>query len=138
MNLLFTFGSGLAYTPIEVRSFIFGGTLRPIPRAAVNSAHMPWQYNLDVRIDKRFEVGNVELDAYVWIINLFNNENVQNVFPSTGNPDDDGWLRTLEGQSYQKEQPHAAKYYLPRIVSPFNWGAPRQIRFGLRFDIKAL
>ncbi len=138
LNLLFTFGSGLAYTPIEVRSFIFGGTLRPIPRAAVNSAYMPWQYSLDMRIDKRFEIGNMDLNAYIWIINLFNNENIQNVFPATGNPDDDGWLRTLEGRSYQKEQPHAAKYYLPRIVSPFNWGAPRQIRFGLRFDIKAL
>ncbi|RMD98507.1 MAG: hypothetical protein D6814_07470, partial [Calditrichaeota bacterium] len=138
LNFLFTFGSGLAYTPIEVRSTIFGGTLRPVPTAAVNSEHMPWQYNLDMRLDKRFTLGNIDFDGYLWVINLLNAENVRSVFASTGDPDTDGWLQTLEGQAYRQSQPHAANYYLPRITSPFNWGQPRQIRLGLRFDIKSL
>jgi outer membrane receptor protein involved in Fe transport len=140
LNLLFTFGSGLPYTPrrppIVSAIFATGPSAVNRPGAPINSAHMPWTYNMDVRLDKRFEVGGIEFDAYLWVINLLNAKNVQAVFTTTGDAANDGWLATPEGRTWAKDNPIAANFYLPRIQDPFRWGAPRQYRFGLRFTIK--
>ncbi len=139
LNLLFTFGSGLPYTPrrppIVSAIFATGPSSVNRPGAPINSAHMPWTYNLDARLDKRFKVGGVEFDAYLWVINLLNARNVQAVFTTSGDPANDGWLATPEGRTWMKNNPIAANFYLPRIQNPGRWGAPRQYRFGLRFSL---
>jgi hypothetical protein len=78
-------------------------------------------------------------------LNLFNKKHVENVFPVSGEADDDGWLSA----------PFASAFYgLPNYVDFYNatvnknrwfyqmaagndiYGTPRQIRLGVNIEFK--
>ncbi len=135
VNLLFRFGSGLPYTPVQYRSYIYGPGWQ-IPTAAVNSGYGPWTSQLDLKIDRAIRFGRVSFDIYLWVINLFDSKNVINVYNSTGLPDADGWFRTPEGMAWAESNgPEAVKLYNYMLAHPYNWGEPRQVRLGLRIDL---
>lgn len=135
LNALLTFGSGRSYTPVRPRSFVFPGTTGDIPTAAVNSANLPWTYQLDLKLDKTFRLAGIKINAYVWAINVTSAENVLSVYPSTGLPDDDGYLDTLAGRQWAKDNgPNAVALYKLWLDHPNNYGPPRQLRLGVRFD----
>lgn len=135
LNALLTFGSGRSYTPVRARTFVFPGTAGDIPTAAVNSGTMPWTYQLDLKLDKTFTLGGVDFNAYLWAINVTGAENVVGVYPSTGLPDDDGYLDTLAGKQWAKDNgPNAVALYKLFLDNPNRYGPPRQLRFGVRFD----
>ncbi|MBD3288139.1 TonB-dependent receptor, partial [candidate division KSB1 bacterium] len=54
VNLLFSFGSGLSYTPVRVQTEVLPGTSGYYPIAQVGSAQGPWTYQLDMKMDKTF------------------------------------------------------------------------------------
>ena len=63
-------------------------------------------------------------------------ENVYSVYPFTGTPDNNGWLEGPDGQLWQSTAtPEQVELYKKRMKNPFNYGPPRQIRLGLRFEI---
>jgi outer membrane receptor protein involved in Fe transport len=138
LNALLTFGSGRSYTPVRARSFVFPGTAGDIPTASVNSASMPGTYQLDMKLDKTFTlpgVSGVTLNAYVWAINVTNAKNVADIYPSTGEADNDGWLDTPAGKKWiETFGPNAEAIYKLALNDPTNYGPPRQIRLGLRLD----
>ena len=139
-NLLFQFGSGLRYTPSRPRSAVFGGQLSYQPIAALNSGTMPWTFNFDMRVDKSFKVGLANLTAYLWIENVLDRRNVDDVFNSTGLPNTDGHLTTPAGETWLNSTsiggaPFASRLYESRIASPYNYGKPRQVRLGVRVDL---
>jgi hypothetical protein len=136
INLWWTYGSGLAYTPMTTISIPFATTGARFPTAAINTAHRPATSNVSLRVDKKIRLGSFELTPYVWVLNLLNTENVLTVYNATGKPDDDGWFNTLEGQTWAKANPLAAQWYYYRNADPENWGEPRQIRLGLKIDFK--
>ena len=136
LNIWFTYGSGLAYTPETAVTTVFGGQISRFPTGGINSAHRPATSSLNFRIDKRFDVGPVTINPYIWVINAFNDKNVRTVYNATGLADDDGWFTTLEGQTWAQNNPTAAKWYYYRIADPERFGEPRQIRLGVRFDYK--
>ena len=141
LNLLFSFNSGHNYTRI---GYQYGNTR--IPTEELNASVTPWVYQLDLRLDKSFRVGPVDLNVYLWVINVLNTKNVQDVYLQTGTADDDGYLATPQGQlntaTYGKQY---ADFYRAFLANGFGWsngdpvdmnlwGTPRQIRFGLRFE----
>jgi outer membrane receptor protein involved in Fe transport len=139
VNLLFSFGSGTPYTPGQIRSEIFasGPAAQNRPQAEINSAYTPFISQLDMKIDKSFAVAGVDLNAYLWVINLFNQNNVINVYQQTGEPDTDGYLVTASGQAdIATHGEDFVSYYNARLNNPANYDIPRQIRFGLRFDLQ--
>ncbi len=138
LNLLFTLGSGFPYTPGHQRSAIFssGPSAVARPQAAINSAYTPFTYTIDARLDKSFRLAGVDLNVYLWALNLLGAENVTAVYDQTGEPDNDGFLRTTEGQAYASRSALAADYYAAQLNNPINLGAPRQYRLGLRFDFR--
>ena len=137
LNLLFTFNSGHNYT-----QFIgFGNSRQPLE--ALNSSVTPWNFQLDARIDKSFSLGPMNINIYLWVINLLDTKNVVNVFGTSGDATDDGYLASPEGsakyESYKltKGLETAELYkqlYLASIYDPDNFGTPRQIRLGVRLD----
>ena len=81
--------SGLPYTllvnngdgqTVPHLSFGLGG------RAAqnLNASFLPWTRNVDVRLNKGFRVGRLDLTAYADIRNILNFKNVEGVYAETG------------------------------------------------------
>ena len=60
------------------------------------------------------------------------------IYEATGRADDNGWLDTIEGQKWMDDNggARAETMYRSRINDPRSWETPRQIRLGLRFDIR--
>lgn len=140
LSAVYSFGSGQAYTPSAVVSTLFDrGWNKPL--SAINAGTMPWYNNLDIRLEKTFNLSGYELNVYALMLNALSQENVRNVIPTTGRPDTDGWLETAAGQIWLQGQTalfpaaDAAALYNDRLRNPSNYGSPRMLRFGLRISL---
>ena len=136
LNLLFQFTSGFNYTRWDG----FGNARTP--KESLNFSTTPWTYNLDMKLDKSFLVGPLDLNVYLWITNVFNTQNVVQVFNTSGDAYDDGWLATEEGSSrsdaylqYGKEYKRLYdKLYRTLTYDATFFDPPRQIRLGIRLN----
>lgn len=139
-------GSGTPYTAsTNVTSPISGGT--NLLKGTYGGSRLPWQFRLDLRVDKDFyfrskakagdNAKRTYMNVYLQVLNLLNTKNVINVYPFTGNPDDDGYLSAPEWQrqiNSQIDPQSFSELYSVFVDSPFNYSAPRQIRLGLIFN----
>jgi len=136
-NLLFTFNSGHNFTKVE------GYGNGRIPQESLNSSTTPWNFQLDARIDKSFSIGPFNANLYLWVINVLNIKNVQDVFIQTGTIDD-GYLVSNEGsariQAYRSLYgEEVAKDFIDTYNTitndnADNFGTPRQIRLGFQLE----
>ncbi|MEE9465526.1 MAG: TonB-dependent receptor, partial [Candidatus Neomarinimicrobiota bacterium] len=131
-NLLYSFGSGTAYTPARSQSEIFGrGWYAPV--AGINSGNAPWTSSIDLRVDFDNIVGT-GVSAYVLVLNALNKKNILDVYETTGEAGSDAWLETPGGQIWQLGRQESAGYYEDRLVNdPTRWGPPRLVRVGLTY-----
>ena len=77
------------------------------------------------------------LNVYLQVLNLFNRQNVVNVYGFTGNPNDDGYLASPFAQqniNVQNSPQSFAALYSVKVNSPFNYSRPRVVRIGLQFE----
>jgi outer membrane receptor protein involved in Fe transport len=165
VSWLLTFNSGHNYTKIQeptnlgqaslwnigVRAIIDSRTRVPVE--PINSSTTPWVYSLDMTLSKMFYLDFVNLELYARVINLFNTKSVLNVFPSTGTPYDDGWLKSPLARQY-KELPNYEAFYrainlqnrwaytnigggggLGGIAGTDIFGSPREIRIGMKLEL---
>ena len=142
LNLLFTYHSGNPFTRVaqDGKSEVFGYNA-PYPIEAYNSSHMPWFYNLDMKLDKTFDLGPVSVNAYLWALNVLNTRNVLNVFRPSGDPQNDAYLQTPQGRKWaeaQTDPANAIHWYnaVQSLCGTRNVSSPRQVRVGLRFEFK--
>jgi outer membrane receptor protein involved in Fe transport len=143
LNMKFDFHSGSPFTRIPIGdaySDIYNYNAPP-PVEAYNSSTLPWFYQLDAKLDKTFNVGPVKLNVYLWAINLLDLKSITNGYRQTGRPDTDGWLETDAGKEKKASMGEYGetweKWYLAELTGCGTWGwqGPRQIRFGLKFEI---
>ena len=136
-NVLFTFTSGFNYTRWD------GFDNARIPNETLNASTTPWTFQLDARIDKSFSLGPLNMNVYLWVINVLNTQNIEAVFNTSGDAYDDGFLATETGKkrvegfrtAYGDEA--ADQYrelYLADIYDPTFFGPPRQIRLGIKLE----
>ena len=138
-NLTLTGGSGTPYT--KSSQILAFGAMGPI-QGSINGARLPWQFLLNLRIDKEFDFALTKkkqggLDVYLEINNLLNTKNVTVVYPATGSPKDDGFLTAPEWQNAISQQVSPQSYrdlYSVYIQNPYNYSNPRTIRLGLMFN----
>ncbi len=164
LNLLVTFNSGHNYTKIlepqnlgqaspwniGVRALIDSRSRNPVE--PLNASTTPWVFNFDLSWSKLFDVGPTNIELYVNVLNLLNSKHILNVYPTTGTPHDDGWLKSPFAVPF-KEIPKYEEFY--RLVNLRNrwaytlvgggglgqqggndiYGAPRQIQVGLRVEL---
>ncbi|MCS7228771.1 MAG: TonB-dependent receptor [Candidatus Kryptonium sp.] len=153
INVLFTFNSGHRFTRAKVpglgqQDAWTGGILNDsdsrqrVPVEPINTSTTPWNFNVDLRIDKTVTIFNVDFNFYAYVQNLFNTRNVINVYYATGNAYDDGFLTTEDGQRVVNTigQRFADLYRVINlqnrqhniILNGFDlFGSPRQIRVGV-------
>ncbi|MDI6767690.1 MAG: TonB-dependent receptor [Bacteroidota bacterium] len=157
LNLLFTFNSGHRFTKSKAPGLAqqdasTGGILfdrdsrSRAPLEPINSSVTPWNFNLDLRLDKSLMVAGINFNVYVYVQNVLNTESVTNVYFATGNAYEDGFLLSSDGQAVV--QTLGTRFEdLYRVINldnrQHNWrlngfdlfGTPRQIRFGIKTEI---
>jgi len=139
-------GSGTPYTASRnITSPLSGGN--NLLKGTYGGSRLPWQFRLDLRVDKDFyfklkknaddNAKGAYLNVYLQVLNLLDTKNIINVYPYTGNPDDDGYLSAPEWQRQINNQldPLAFRDMYGNFVdNPGNYSTPRQIRLGLMFN----
>ncbi len=147
VNVVSILGSGTPYSRssqvynegANSGSYALEGTL--------NGARLPWQFTTDMQIDRDIPLSfgggdgdkakSADLNVYFLITNVFNTQNVTNVYRYTGSPDNDGYLASAQSQPQIAAQVDPAAYrdlYGYKVDSPYNYGAPRTLRIGVRFN----
>ena len=135
VNILATAGSGFPYTGV-VEPFPVNASRAPNPSGGINEDRMPWTSRIDLRLDRRFQLSSgSSLTAFLWVQNLLDQSNTQNVWRFTGLPDDDGFLSTAGGiQFLESATPAAETLYTQRNRILGYVGLPRLTRLGVRID----
>jgi outer membrane receptor protein involved in Fe transport len=137
-NVVLSFNSGHSYTRMDVAGR--GQTTderNRIPIEPVGSSTTPWFFQLDMRLDKTVPVGPLDLNFYVYVINLLGTNNPVNAFFRNGDPMNDGYLQTSGGYADAATlgQGFVDLYNaLQNGMNQGNYGPPRQIRFGFKID----
>lgn len=109
----------------------------------LNGARLPWQFTSDLQLDRDIPLSfggkegdkakSANLNVFLLVTNVFNSRNIVNVFRYTGSPNNDGFLAELTDRT-QIDPDSFRDLYAFKVNDPFNYGLPRQIRLGVRFD----
>jgi len=134
INMIYTFGSGTAYTPAAIESWLYGRG-EVYPTAPINSGVTPWTSNMDIRLDTGLDIGGIGMTVYLLVQNALATENVTAVYSGTGNVGTDGWLYTDPGKAWLSGNPNAEDYYLGQIRSPNRWDKPRTVQLGVKLNL---
>jgi len=146
LNVLIQAASGTPHTPMQIYDAITTRSVQQTPTGSINSAHLPWTFTIDLKLERSIKVGSYQLVPYVWVKNLLDYENVIAVYEGTGEPYSTGYLESPEGQqkatSTVVANPHtgalsgeefAYRYDLLQH-NPTNYSNPRMIMVGLRMS----
>ena len=157
VNTIFTFSSGHPFTFVfvppggQVDAYSAGTDYMLDTRSRkalepLGSSVTPWNFNIDLRIDKTFSLmSNLDVTLYARITNLLNTRNVLNVYERTGNAYDDGFLsdaaysetalKTYGGDAYREMYEainlQNGQAYWDQVGRQL-WSHPRQIFFGIK------
>ena len=109
---------------------------------AINGARNPWNFVVNMRIDKNFNIGDkMSMNIYCRVSNLLDRRNIIRVYPATGSATDDGFLRSFFGQNQIEtilNSPRDLEGYLASyqwaLLNPNNYTLPRRIFLGAIFD----
>lgn len=154
LSALITFTSGHPYTRGIGGADLEGDARDRQPIEPLNASTTPATFQVDLRVDKSFNLfDKLNLNVYLWVINLFDTDNIENVFLRTGTVDDDGYLSDpkLGGQLIETYGPQYADLYrainidyfeqwrnattgAAYTTNPFLYGPPRQVRLGIRLE----
>jgi outer membrane receptor protein involved in Fe transport len=88
-SIVLSYHSGMPYTPQDLRGNKIGDE---------NSARMPGFWNVDLNFSRSFPVGPLAFSINGIITNVFNTEQVAEVYPTTGLADDHGDPEPSMGQ----------------------------------------
>jgi outer membrane receptor protein involved in Fe transport len=144
LNVVMIANSGTPYTRSSYYFAEAQGTGTPILKGSVNGSRLPFQFRINVRVDKSFTLNygkkngeeerkSAELQIYCLVQNILNTKNIIGVYRATGNPSDDGYLTAATSQSQianQVDPISFADLYTVRANNPNNFARPRVIRFG--------
>lgn len=135
INLIAVAQSGRPYTRrySNTQSTIVG---------SYNGARLPWGFYFDIKVDKHWPIKvkkrTTNLVLAVTVTNVFNIKNVTDVYPVTGNPEDNGYLTDPETQtlieSYLDSQSYRDLYMIALSNGNYNYSRPRLIKVGLTYQ----
>ena len=156
LTFLLTYASGHPYTQGIGGADLEGDARDRQPVQPLNSSTTPSTYQVDLRIDKTFNIADLlNLNIYLYVINLFDATNIENVFLRTGSAYDDGYLsdpdlggvlaNTLGPDyvalynainiDYYQQWRAASSPSAVITTNGFFFGTPRQVRLGIRLEL---
>ncbi len=143
INVVSILGSGTPYS--RSSQVVSEGTGASNYRldGTLNGARLPWQFTTDLQLDRDIpltfgggegeKAKSANLNIYLLVTNAFNTQNITGVYRYTGSPNNDGYLAQLNDRTQVDPDAYRDMYTL-KINNPGNYGAPRTIRLGVRFD----
>ncbi len=156
LNTILSFNSGHNYTKIEeprnlgqANPWNVGMRATEDPRSRnpvepLNSSTTPWNFNVDLNLEKLIYMSSFNLKVYANVLNAFNTRNIINLYPTTGTDDDDGWLKNPLAGQYVAIPNYEAFYRAINLDNGWGyqnatggndlWATPRQIRVGLMIE----
>jgi outer membrane receptor protein involved in Fe transport len=137
LNVLYNIGSGTPYTPTEVYDEPTLAAVSSVPSGPLNSRYGPWTQTVDLKATKSFKMAGLDMSAYLWLLNAFDEKNAVQVYTSTGSPFTTSYLNTAAGQAAKQDLSNkygldASQAYAAALQNPSLFTNPRMIRFGLR------
>ena len=129
LNLQFSFNSGRPYTVRNLPRNAF--ETGDVALSTKNGVYTDWNTRLDLKLDKSIDIWKTNLNIYIYVLNVFDTELINNVYGATGVPDDNGYLNTSTGAAADDV---FKRNWSDRIRDITNWGPPRQIRFGAKLS----
>ena len=151
LSLLGIFTSGHPYTRGEGAGDLTRTRFRQ-PTEALGASTTPATFQLDLRLDKTFNIADVlDLNIYIFVINVTDARNVSNVHVRSGSAEDDGFLggpgevtaaslgpdfvATYNAiNNLYSEEWRVGNSGASVTTNPFMWGPPRQVRLGIRLE----
>ena len=151
LSLLGTFSSGHPFTRGEGAGDLTRTRFRQ-PLEALGASTTEGTFQLDLRLDKTFNIADVlDLNIYIFVINITDARNVNNVHVRTGSAEDDGFLggpgevtAAALGSDFvdmynainnlYSEEWRVGNSGASVTTNPFMWGPPRQVRLGIRLE----
>ena len=100
INLQYKFNSGHPFTlsggGMGQRSADTGALLDDArarePLEPIGQSTTPWNYTVNLKVDKTINLGGFDVSLFAYVENLFDTQNVLNVYSRSGNAYDDGFL----------------------------------------------
>ncbi len=142
-NIFASAGANIQMTAVSGRPYTANLNPEPLTGSivigALNGARKPWNYTLNLRLDKNFNLSKpdakkpLNLNVYFRVQNLLNRKNVINVYPATASAYDDGYLNSPNGQSAiaASLNPEAFQFsHQTRMLNPDFFSRPRRIYLG--------
>ncbi|MDQ3100761.1 MAG: hypothetical protein M3R08_05200, partial [Bacteroidota bacterium] len=149
LNVVSILGSGTPYSRSSQIVSEATGATNHLLEGTLNGARLPWQFTTDLQLDRDITLSfgggddgetasqdrakSANLNIYLLVTNVFNTENIVDVYRYTGSPVNDGYLAVFTDRS-QIDPDAFRDLYTAKVNTPFNFGAPRTIRLGVRFD----
>ena len=137
INALFSFNSGRPYTPQDNSTdplAVVSGLQGNQPIAPINSAYWPWNFKLDLKIDKTIKIfDKLNANIYLLALNVTDETLINGVFAGSGEPGNTGWLDSFPGKQWAVANgEEGVNLYNIRSHAISNYGPPRQLRLGFR------
>ena len=151
INVIGQFGSGQRYTALEnCGDFDVNNSFTCNTVGSINSSVLPANYNLDLKLDRRFNLGFTDgstMQLYLLVLNVLDTENVYAVYRETGQADNQGFFNGALGAQRLAnfQNPESALFnYQAYTAGPVNvggsqssggafYGPPRRVRLGALF-----
>lgn len=145
-NFIVTAKSGEPYSAyLNPIASVQGGAQRQSLDGNPFGSRKPWQFKVDGNFNKNFSIKkknpkdfrrpDTEVQVFLWVQNLLNQQIVRGVYGYTGLPTDDGWLSSPEGQQLSSNELNTQSYidlYQVKVNNPYNFLTPRLARLGVR------
>lgn len=143
-NFVVTTVSGRPYTErLQADEFQGEGFI-----GAINGARLPWNFNIDLRVDKTWRVNtntekgkSISINAYIRAQNLLNTQNIIGVYEFTGDEDNDGYLassfgvdRVIQLDRNGQNQANFIDQYNASLLEPAFFALPRRVFVGVIMD----
>ena len=137
-NFTFNFGTGSPYSKRDLNTNYLVGS--------INGSRKPSRFTVNLRIDRDMELNfgkgedkkkTAAINLYLEISNLLNSKSVVNVYSTTGNADDDGYLTASKNQAVidaNNDPTSYRNYYTMYMNDPDNYIYARTIRLGLQLS----
>ena len=119
-SVLASISTGPPYTPTDSRG-------NP---GEVGSRRLPGVQTTGLRLDKYVSVGRLGLGLFLDVRNLFDRHNVVDVYPVTGEPDDNGNIPLRESYADEETWQQAVENWKRYVNTPDNYDQPRTITVG--------
>lgn len=140
-NFQFNLGSGTPYTREEFATGtqLFSGGGQGVIDGTVNGSRLPWQFRLDMRLDRDITIKRGEgkspltLNVYMQMLNVLNSLNILRVYRFSGTPTDDGYLEDARYENdirAQNDEQAFREMYTMKMQDYRNFSLPRRTRVG--------